>query len=359
MSVAALMLLSLVGLSSCGDSKSEGVETSGNQQTDVRMDVDVREVAPEPFSEILHLTGYIKSIDDVVISTEEGGVLHEWLRHKGTHVEKGEVIARMNDDVLRPQYEAARAQYEIAELTYQKQVKVLEEQGISEVQVKTAQYTRDAAKAQMELAGNRLERTRIKSPISGILDDRLIDEGELAPPGSPVARIVNLDRMKVLVNVPENQAGAVSPGGDATISVSAFPGELFNGKVFYVGSAVVSDNRTIPVEILLRNPGRRMKPDMIARVTMKSTGHHNAILIEEPLVQQIDQRTTVVYVEEEGKVVRRPVTLGERSNGRVEIVGGLTEGDRVIVSGFLDVYDGQPVKATRVEGERRGDNENH
>jgi membrane fusion protein (multidrug efflux system) len=353
-----LLLAALsVTFSSCGNSKSEQNSGTGDSTVEMIARIRVEEVNPQTFSETLHLTGFVKSVEDVVVSTEEGGVLMEWLVPKGGYVQEKGVIARMNDDVLLPQYEAAKAQYEIAELTYQKQFRVFQEQGISEVQVKSAQYARDAAKAQMELARNRFERTRIKSPISGILDDRLVDAGELAAPGVPVARIVNLDRMKVQVNVPEVQAGAVARGSDATISVSAFPGESFAGKTTFVGSSVVADNRTIPVEIVLRNPGRRLKPDMIARVTVKGTSRRTALLVEEQVVQQIDQRTTVVYVEHEGRAERRAVVLGGRNNGKVEVLTGLSQGDRVIVSGYQDVYDGQQVEVVPEETSPEVNNE--
>jgi RND family efflux transporter MFP subunit len=199
--VVASTLILAAALSGCGQSNSKDSEV-GIPKTEAPMEVRIEEIRPVPFSETLLLTGYVKSLDDVVVSTEEGGVLREWAVRRGAYVRKGELLASMKDDVLRPQYEAALAQYEIAELTYQKQKKVFEEQGISEVQVLTAQYNRDAARAQMELAKNRLERTSIKSPIDGILDDRLIDEGELAPPGAPVARVVNIYSTNILLMVP-------------------------------------------------------------------------------------------------------------------------------------------------------------
>ena len=337
----ALLSLALV-LPGCGQSDSRN--SSEEPRSEAPVQVKTEELQPVPFAEVLSLTGYIKSLDDVVVSTEEGGVLRTWAVRRGAYVRKGELLASMKDDVLRPQYEAARAQYEIAELTYQKQRKVFEEQGISEVQVLTAQYNRDAALAQMELAKNRLERTSIRSPIDGILDDRFIDEGELAPPGAPVARVVNLDRTKVVVNVPESQIGLLSKGDEAGIGVSAFPGEEFKGIISFVGSAVVADNRTVVMEILVRNPERKLRPDMIARVRIEATAGRNAIVVPEGVVSQIDQKTSVVYIEADGKVERKSVTLGGRNNGNVEIVSGLQPGDHLIVDGFRDVFDGQEVE---------------
>lgn len=331
-------------LASCGDSKSELHDLQPDPIDSDSVSVRVADIRSEPFTETLLLTGYVKSVDDVLLSTEEGGTLSRWEKQRGAAVTAGELLAVMSDDVLRPMYEAAKAQFEIAELTYQKQLNVYQDQGISEVTLKTTEFSRDAARAQMELAFNRLERTRIRSPFDGILDDRLRDEGELAPPGSPVARVVNLDRMKVMVNVPESQAAIVRSGTAVEITVSAFPGSVFAGRVSFVGAAVIADNRTVPVEISIQNPARRLKPDMIARVRLFSAGGRTAILIPYDLVQRLDQTTSVVYLEKNGKAERRQVTTGVREGEKVQIVIGLSEGDRLIVSGSEDLHDGLPVR---------------
>lgn len=345
----ASVLLVAGTLSSCGNSKSEQTDHAPGQVEKERISVQVAEVRLEPFSETLLLTGYVKSVDDVLISTEEGGILRSWEKERGAAVSKGEILAVMNDDVLRPMYETAKAQFAIAELTFQKQLNVFREQGISEVTLKTTEYSRDAARAQMELALNRLERTRIRTPFDGILDDRLVDEGELAPPGSPIARVVNLDRMKVVVNVPESQAGIVRRGAMVEVSVSAFPGELFPGKVSFVGSAVVADNRTVPIEIAVPNTQRRFKPDMIARVRLVSSGQRQAFLVPQALVQRIDQSRSVLYLEKDGRAVQRTVITGVRTGEKIQVVDGLHEGERLIVAGSGDLYDGVELQVSQDE----------
>jgi membrane fusion protein, multidrug efflux system len=329
---------------SCGGSKHKPDAAAADSAAAGRAQITVETITPSTFTETIELTGYIKASDDVTVSTEEGGVLKQWLVERGAHVRKGDVIARLNDDVLRPQYEVAQAQFQIADLNYQKQQKVFEEAGISEIQVKTSEYTRDAARAQAELMKARFERTRIKSPVDGIVDDRLIDAGELAPPGIPVARIVNLDRMKVIINAPENYAGILTRGSQVRISVSAYPAEAITGTVSFVGAAVIPDNRTIPIEVVVRNPGRKLKPDMIARTAIRQPVQRKAILVDESAIQIVDPKTRVVYVEEDGKARRRVVTIGGRNSGKVEVTSGLKEGDRLIMSGVQRVYDGQPVE---------------
>ncbi len=351
MNTRAIVLLLLLGIvlallfTACGGSEAgEDQETLSASPLERVVPVAVQEVTPEPYAEMIQVTGYVQALYDIIVSTEEGGVLKEWKTAKGRRVKKGATIALMNDDVLKPMYETALAQYRTSDLNFVKQQQVFKEQAISELQFKTAEYARDAAKAQADLAQARLERTRIKSPVDGILDDRFVDEGELAPPGSPVARIVKIDRVKARLYVPERYAGTITHDATVQITVSAFPSDTFSGTVSYVGASVMEDNRSIPVEVLLKNPNWKLKPEMIVKARLLQSAPREAIIVEERFVQQLDQTTFVVYIEEHGKAKRQVVTLGGRIDHKVEITSGLAPGDRLITSGYQGIVDGQIIE---------------
>lgn len=331
-------------LTSCGSSDGNSPDRTAGGTPDERvLPVQVEVLGSAPFKETLQLTGTIKAVDDITVSTEEGGVLKEWLVERGSTVEEGEVIALINDDVLKPAYEAAFAQYRTAELNYQKQSKVYDEAAVSELQMKSAEYSRDAAKAQADLAHARWERTRVKSPITGVVEDRLADAGELLPPGYPVARIISLTRVKAVISVPERYAGTIRAGAPVSIAVTAYPREQFEGKVSFVGAAVNPDNRSLPIEVMIGNAHRRLKPDMIARALISQSTEREALILDGSLLVQIDEDRYAVFVEKDGRAVRKTVTLGARSGSNIEILTGLSTGDRVIVSGAQSLYDGQPV----------------
>ena len=342
--LAGLATLALGGLlMSCGNAQSEN--GSAPAATTVKVTpVRVLTVEPTPFAETLNVTGYIEALDDITLSTEEGGVLEEWVVPKGRRVAQGQLIGRLKGDILKPQYQAAQANYRAAELTYQKQSEVYKEQAISELQLKTSEFTRDAAKAQADLARARFERTQIVSPVNGILDERYVESGELALPGSRVARVVRLDRVKAVLFVPERYAGTVERGGTVSVRVTAFPGEEFPGTITYVGAAVIPDNRSIPIEIALSNPGLKLKPEMIARAALEQSETRTAIVVEEAAVVAYDQDRRAVYVVDNGTAARRVVTTGARSGGKVEILSGLQAGDQLIVSGYQQIADGTPVE---------------
>jgi membrane fusion protein, multidrug efflux system len=325
-------------LMSCGKTATPQAGADPNNR---RLNVKVETVQPAIFSETLQIAGIVKAYDDVMISSEEGGVIKEWMVEKGQRVKKGEVIAALKDDVLRPSYLAAESQAKLAELNYQKQEKVYQDQGISELQVKTAEFSRDGVRAQAELAKARWERTFIKSPVGGILDDHLVDAGEMTIPGVALARVVAIDRVRIQINVPERYLGSLTKGTPVTFSVIAYPGEQFSGRIAFVGSTVSPDNRTVMVECVIANPGGKLKPDMIAKSTIVQSVPRKALLVAEEIVQQVDEGKQVVYIAENGRAVQRSVSLGARADGKVEIVSGLKAGEQVIITGQDQLVDGQ------------------
>lgn len=329
----------IVGMVSCG--KSDAAAT--NEMKDNVAAVSVSAVALVPFAESITLVGVVKAYDDVSISPEEGGIVKKWLKEKGDVVRKGEVLGMLDDEIIRAGYEAALAQYNIAQANFEKQEEVYKQQGISELQYKSLMYNRDAAKANMELAKARLTKRTIVSPINGVLDNRMKNEGEFAPPGVPVVRVVGLERVKILAEVPEKFAPAVKVGTMANIMFDVFGDDTVKARVTFVGPTLSSSNRTLPVEIEMQNPGGKLKAEMFGKAQIFKSQTRNTILIEEKLVQKMDETRRVVYVENGGKAEQRTVTTGARTGDLIEITSGLNPGDRLITAGFELLSDGVPV----------------
>ena len=351
---ALLLAGTALFVSGCGESSAgnEKNETASNEQA---VHVSVLELAPGKFSQTLRLTGNVESEDDVMIPAEEGGKVVKWIADRGDRVGAGQIIARLDSGVMKASFDAANASYKLAEVTYQKQKKVFEEQGISELQLKTFEYQRDAAKAQADLTRSRFEKTIIRSPIAGTLNDRFVDEGEMAAPGTPIAHVVSSSRLKITAGVPERYAGRIKVGDEVSFTIDAFAGEVFTGRVSFVSPAVNVNNRTIPVEIRIGSGGGKIKPEMIAdlRVSLQSTDE--SIAIPSDYVQEVDINEHVVYVEKDGVAKKRIVKLGPSSDGSVLIEKGLQAGERLITLGFQHVADGQKIVVDEVTESTNGE----
>lgn len=340
----AMMLATLIFLlKACGNAGADKSTAANNGHEVQPVNVRIQEVKPAHFEDVLQVSGIVQAFEDVHLSPEEGGVVKEWKAKKGQFVKKGEIIAVLKDDVIRASYEAAEAQYKLAQLNYEKQEKVYTDQSISEIQYKSAEYNRDAARAQADLMRARWEHTQIKSPINGFLDDRFVDEGEFAPSSVPMAHIVNTTLVKILAEIPELHASAIKLGTPVSVTFDAVPGDTMRGKISYIGKTVSPTNRTLPVEIVLENRLGKLKPEMVAKVRVVLASRSNALMISENVVFQVDRDRLVVYVENNGTAEERIVTLGGRQGNVVEIVSGLKPGDRVIISGFQKLVNGNPV----------------
>jgi membrane fusion protein (multidrug efflux system) len=340
--LAALVMLSALLLSSCGKQETN---TNGNKVQPVNVRIET--LKPSRLVDAIQVAGTVKASEDANLSPEEGGVVKEWKARKGQTVKKGDLVIVLRDEVIKAGYDAATAQYKMAELNLEKQQKVFDEQGISELQMKNLEYTRDAAKANADLMKARWERTQIRAPFDGIVDNIVPNEGDFAPPGMPVARVVNTSTIKIQADIPEMYSGSVTVGSAAIVAFDALPGDTLRGKVNFVGSTVSSANRALQVEIVVVNPYRKIKSEMVAKVKILRGTKPNALLVSENLVQLVDRDRTIVYVENNGKAEERRLKLGGRQGIMVEVLEGLNAGDHLIVSGYQKVINGTPVNVTQ------------
>ncbi len=356
--ILSMIVLLFTGFIFTSCRKAEENNTQKIQPVNVKIEI----LKPSRLVDAIQVAGTVKAFEDVNISPEEGGVIKEWKVKKGQHVKKGDLIVVLKDEVIKAGYDAAEAQYKIAELNLEKQQKVYDQQGISELQYKNLEYGRDAAKANADLMKARWERTQIRSTIDGVVENtpmgNLLNEGEFAPPGQPIARVVNNSMVKIQAEVPELYSGTLPLGTPAIITFDALPDDILKGRVSFVSSAVSAANRTMQVEVVLSNPFRKLKPEMVAKVKLLREVKNNAILVSENIVQLVDRDRMIVYVENDGKAEERRLKLGGRQGIMIEMLDGLNFGDHLIVAGYQKLVNGTPVVVTQ-ETENQNENLEH
>lgn len=340
--ITAAAVLSLF-MYACGSSNAEnGKEKKSEKETEVF--VKTEPVQLKDFAETIQLTGSVESKNNITVPAEEGGRIIAWKAEKGGFVQKGQTLVQIDEAMLKAANDAALANFNMAEVNYQKQKAAFEEQAISALQLKNLEYQRDAAKAQADLARLRLDHTTVRSPISGVLNHRFAEEGEMMGPGMPIAQVIDMNQMKVMVGVPERYSKELRTGLQVEFTVDAFEGETFTGTIGFVASAVNPDNRSIPVEIHFANAQGKLKPQMIAAVKLKLLSSSKAILISQDYVQQVDMGKLVVYVANNGVAEERLITLGGTDGSMVRVIKGLKEGDRMITIGYQNLIDKQKIK---------------
>jgi RND family efflux transporter MFP subunit len=182
----------------------------------------------------------------------------------------------------------------------------------------------------------------VNSPLKGTVGKIYSDRGANVLPNLPIALIINMDRVKVKIDIPERRLPLISKGQIAEVRVEAYPEELFSGEVSKVSPLVNPDSRTAPTEISISNPGHKLKSGMFARVKIAVKEHRNALIIPRKAVLEKGKKKVVFVVE--GALAReREVQTGIIEKERVEITRGLKEGERIVIEGNYGLKDGMKV----------------
>jgi len=221
------------------------------------------------------------------------------------------------------------------------------------------------ARAALDLARIHLSYTRITSPIDGTISERTLDSGDLAVPTKNLVTIVQMDTVKVIVYVPENQIRFMAPGLQAKLTVAAYPGQVFYGAVDTVSPTLNPTTRMFSVEIKVINEDRLLRPGMFAEVSLAVDPHPNALLVpketvlhrEQYIENTVNSETGIrqvnhVFVVEDETAHMRTVTLGHESDTMVELCDGVTMGEQVVIRGLNKLNDGDRVTVVKGEGIR-------
>ncbi len=335
-----------IALAGCGGAEA-GAEGPSPEEAVRVVNVEVREIATGSFADRINLTGVVLANRDVRVAAEESGVIREILEEKGSSVAAGEALARIDDAILRAQVEQARAAADLASQTWERRKRLWEESQVgSEIAYLEAKFAAEQTAASLRALEERLARTLVRAPFDGVLESRMIEVGSMVSPGQVVARVVDLDPVKIVAGVPERYAADVKVGARAVVTFDMFPGETFSAAIRYVGSTVDPQSRTFPIEVVMPNPRGVVKPEMVSNLAVARRELDSAVVVpRDALVRVEDGYAVFVTAEREGATVAevRPVELGPSQRDMVVVESGLRPGDRIIVVGQKIVADGDRV----------------
>lgn len=347
--VAPLAVLLILAATACGADAEAGGEDEGEYERVIN--VEVLPVEPTSFTLTTRITGTVEANRDVIVSAEEGGVIRELPVERGAVVRQGEALARIDDRMLQAQVREAEARAALARETWERRRRLFEEDGVgSELAYLEARYQAEQAEASLDALQQRLDRTVVRAPVTGILERREVEEGTMVASGVPVARLVEVDPVKISGGVPERFAGEVVRGSPVRVSFDVLRDEEFRGTLQFVGSTVDPGNRTFEVELTLPNPGRVIKPEMVATLEITREELEDVIVIpQEAMVRVEDGFVAFVVAERDGREVAevRSLTLAGSQRNQVVVEAGLSQGDRLIVVGQQQVADGDRIQIVR------------
>jgi membrane fusion protein (multidrug efflux system) len=312
------------------------------------INVEVMTIAAEPeFAETFDLPAVVEPNRVVTISAEIDGRIEQIPSAEGSRVQEGDLLVQLNTDLLQPQFESSEAQFKRDQIEFERMKGLVEADATSRSDLDNATTQLSISKAQLEQARARLERSHIIAPVSGILNNIPVEEGEYVQSGNPVAEIVNTDTVKVVVDVPERDISFFTLGGNAEVSLN-YKGceKTMEGTITFISELANQQTRSTSMEITLSNEKGFLRSGQIVHVHLTRRMLKNAILI--PLQAVIPMENGyAVYVANSDQAQRHNVELGVIKADIVQITSGLKPGEKLIIAGHRFVAPGQKVNVVK------------
>ncbi len=324
------------------------------------VNVEVERVVQRNFTQVVRLSGAAMAMRDVVISAEEAGVVRSIVRDKGQLVRAGQPMYQLDDAILRAQVQTAAAQADYSEEVWERRKRLYEQDSVgSELSYHEARYLAEQGRGALTALRERLARTTVTAPINGVLNDRLVEIGSMVSPGTPVARIVQTDTIRIMAGAPERLSLGLAVGAVASVAFDALPDSEFESRLTYVGAVLDPQSRTFPIELEMRNPGGLIKPGMIAEVTIVQQEIREALVVPQQALVTMEDEYVVFVVEgdrDEARASACTVAVSVAQGNEAVIGSGLNEGDRLVVVGQQGLTPGDRVRVVpRVAGAQVGD----
>jgi len=305
----------------------------------------------QPVTESLSLIGSLAANEMVEIKAETDGTVEDILFNEGQRVEKGRLLIRLDETKFATALAEAESNFKLSQANFARAKQLFADKLISQQEYDQTAANFDVNQALLDRRKRELKDARIYAPFSGIMGARNISPGQVIAKNTVLSWLVDLDPIKVELNVPERFLSQVQVGQTLDLKVASYSTNRFQGKVYFVAPSVDPNTRTTLVKAQIPNPRRELKPGMFANLDLTVNVRENSIVIPEVALSQLldGNRAIVFAVDTNSTVQLRPVKLGLRLAGQVEIVGGLEAGEKVVVEGVQKIGPGAKVKLAPVE----------
>ena len=321
------------------DSRKKFSSAGKNQK---KTNVRIKQVNLESLSIQSTYVGYLLPNKRVLMRSEIDGVIEKIDFEEGDEITKGKRLVDISTKEHRLKLKIAITDSNLADINIKRDEKLAAQNLIPNAQLDQTKTRAESASLNKELAEISLNKSLISSPLKGTIKTRHIKVGEFVRKGDKLVEILDIDRIIVKVNIPEQEILSIQVGQNVEVALYIMEKKTFLGRVKNIGLEADSSNRTFPVEILVDNKERQLRAGMLARATFTKNVDQDQIVIPRHTVLERDQGR-VVYVFEDGKAFRRDITIGLSQLDQVQVVQGLNKGELIVVEGHTKLTDGEEV----------------
>ena len=321
------------------DSRKKFSTVGKNQK---KTNIRIKQVNLESLSIQSTYVGYLLPNKRVLMRSEIDGVIEKIDFEEGDEITKGKRLVDISTKEHRLKLKIAITDSNLADINIKRDEKLAAQNLIPNAQLDQTKTRAESASLNKELAEISLNKSLISSPLKGTIKTRHIKVGEFVRKGDKLVEILDIDKILVKVNIPEQEILSIQVGQNVEVALYIMEKKTFLGRVKNIGLEADSSNRTFPVEILVDNKERQLRAGMLARATFTKSVDQDQIVIPRHTVLERDQGR-VVYVFEDGKAFRRDITIGLSQLDQVQVVQGLNKGELIVVEGHTKLTDGEEV----------------
>ena len=250
---------------------------------------------------------------------------------RGRSMKEGDVLAKLDDEKIAVQLAQAKATLEKLKTSYERNVDLHKQSLISTEVFQQSKYDYESQKANYDLAELEFKYATIRTPISGVVAERLIKVGNMVLPNQAVFRVAGLDPLIAVLHVPERQLGKLRTGLAAQLTVDASSTEPFTGRIERISPVIDPATGTVKVTVEVRDPSRRLKPGMFARINIIYDVHENVLTAPKDAIISED-RENAVFVVRDSVAYRQIVTTGYVNTTAIEVLSGLVVDQVAVVA---------------------------
>ncbi|MFV7234020.1 efflux RND transporter periplasmic adaptor subunit [Flavobacterium sp. ZB4R12] len=306
--------------------------------------VSVTTVKDTVFSHYLEVQGNVETKENLIIYPQFSGILTSLNVVAGQKVSKGQLLGMIDDGGLSQQLAQAQSQLTLAKTTFERQKRLWDQKIGSEIQYLQAQTNMVSQQKMVSQIKAQLAKTRIVAPFSGVIDETLIERGQVVAPGQGLMRIVNLNNMYVSTSVPETYIGKLKVGTSVDVYLTSLD-KNYPGKIRQVANNINPNNRTFTIEVSVPNKENLLRPNQVAKLRIVDYTAKNAIVVPTNVVQEDGGKNKFVFIVTNTKgttgIAKKVlVELGQSSNNVTEILSGLSADDIIVTEGVNTISDG-------------------
>lgn len=324
---------------------ADKVKNTGKARRALNVTAEV--VKPRALTDEIIISGELLPDEEVNLSFESSGKIVSINFTEGTHVSKGQLLAKVNDGPLQAQLKKLESQLQLAQDRVYRQSALLEKDAVSKEAYEEAQTNLASLKADIDLMKENIAQTELRAPFDGIIGLRQVSEGAYANTGTVVATLTKITPLKIEFAVPERYANAIKPGMNLTFNVE---GRLDNldGRIYATESKVDRTTHTLPVRALYANSRGELLPGRFTNIHLKTQEIPDAVAIPTECIVP-EMGVDKVFLYKNGKAQPVTITKGIRNESRVQVLTGLNYGDTIITSGTMQLRTGLAVTLDEVK----------